>query len=168
MDTGMENSIAIDAQAAIELQQKYAQEREKRIRTDGLAQYVKLSTIDKLTHFKEDPWLDPQALEFEPPALEDGSRCKFLSIGAGYGGLTFAVKLIQAGISVLDIRMVDTAGGFGGTWYWDRYPGLMCDVESYIYMPLLEEIDYAHGKICAWTRVESICEQNCGEIPVGG
>ena len=47
--------------------------------------------------------------------------------------------------------MVDTVGGFGGTWYWNRYPGLMCDVESYIYMPLLEEMDYmpteryAHG-----------------------
>ena len=38
--------------------------------------------------------------------------------------------------------MIDQAGGFGGTWYWNRYPGVMCDVESYCYMPMLEEMGY--------------------------
>lgn len=50
------------------------------------------------------------------------------------------MRLLQAGIK--DFVLVDTAGGFGGTWYWNRYPGFMCDVESYIYMPLLEKMDY--------------------------
>ena len=38
--------------------------------------------------------------------------------------------------------LIDKAGGIGGTWYWNRYPGVMCDVESYIYMPMLEEMNY--------------------------
>jgi cation diffusion facilitator CzcD-associated flavoprotein CzcO len=50
--------------------------------------------------------------------------------------------MIQAGINADDIRIVDSAGGFGGTWYWNRYLGLMCDITSYIYMPLLEEMGY--------------------------
>jgi cyclohexanone monooxygenase len=37
---------------------------------------------------------------------------------------------------------VEKGGDFGGTWYWNRYPGAACDVESYIYLPLLEEIGY--------------------------
>jgi cation diffusion facilitator CzcD-associated flavoprotein CzcO len=43
---------------------------------------------------------------------------------------------------VADIRVIEKGGDFGGTWYWNRYPGAMCDVESYIYLPLLEEIGY--------------------------
>ena len=50
------------------------------------------------------------------------------------------MQLRQAGIE--RIRIVDQAGGMGGTWYWNRYPGVMCDVESYIYLPMLEELDY--------------------------
>lgn len=123
-------------------QQKYVDECNKRLRPEGLSQYVDLSTVDKFKHYQEDPWIDPNAPEVGIPALEDGSRCKYLIIGAGFGGLLFAVRLLQAGIAIADIRIVDSAGGFGGTWYWNRYPGLMCDVESYIYMPLLEEMDY--------------------------
>lgn len=49
-------------------------------------------------------------------------------------------------------EVVIIGGGFGGTWYWNRYPGVQCDVESYVYMPLLEELGtiptekYAHGR----------------------
>ena len=45
-------------------------------------------------------------------------------------------------VGIERIRIIDQAGGIGGTWYWNRYPGVMCDVESYIYMPMLEELDY--------------------------
>jgi cation diffusion facilitator CzcD-associated flavoprotein CzcO len=66
-----------------------------------------------------------------------------LILGAGFGGLLFAVRLIQTGaFTADDLLLVDKAGGFGGTWYWNRYPGLRCDVESYIYLPLLEETGY--------------------------
>ena len=63
-------------------------------------------------------------------------------LGAGFGGLQSAVRLIEAGVDVKHVRIVDQAGGFGGTWYWNRFPGLMCDGESYIYLPLLEETGY--------------------------
>ena len=59
-------------------------------------------------------------------------------VGGGLAGVITGVKLREAGIE--RIRFIDKAGGFGGTWYWNRYPGLMCDVESYIYMPMLEEM----------------------------
>ncbi|KAH0534210.1 hypothetical protein FGG08_007198 [Glutinoglossum americanum] len=132
---------ALAAAFAVQVQQKYAQEREKRLRADGNEQYIDLSYSDKFKHFRDDPWVDPDA----PPAganVPSGSRYKVLILGAGFGGLLSAVRLIEAGIDVNDIRLVDTAGGFGGTWYWNRFPGLMCDVESYIYMPLLEETGY--------------------------
>ena len=61
-------------------------------------------------------------------------------IGGGFGGLLAGARLREAGIE--DIRLIEKGGEFGGTWYWNRYPGAMCDVESYIYLPLLEELGY--------------------------
>jgi cation diffusion facilitator CzcD-associated flavoprotein CzcO len=61
-------------------------------------------------------------------------------IGGGFGGLLAGARMREAGFS--DIRMIEKAGDFGGTWYWNRYPGAMCDVESYCYFPLLEELNY--------------------------
>ena len=61
-------------------------------------------------------------------------------VGAGIAGLMVGAELRKVGIE--RIRLIDEAGGVGGTWYWNRYPGVMCDVESYIYMPLLEERGY--------------------------
>ena len=59
-------------------------------------------------------------------------------IGGGFSGLLAAARLREKGMD--DIRVVEKGGDFGGTWYWNRYPGLACDVESYIYLPMLEEI----------------------------
>ena len=61
-------------------------------------------------------------------------------IGGGFGGLLMGGRLREAGFD--DIRVIEKAGDFGGTWYWNRYPGAMCDVESYCYLPLLEELNY--------------------------
>jgi cation diffusion facilitator CzcD-associated flavoprotein CzcO len=61
-------------------------------------------------------------------------------VGAGIAGVTAGAHLRKAGIQ--RIRLVDKAGGIGGTWYWNQYPGVMCDVESYIYLPMLEELGY--------------------------
>ena len=99
-----------------QIQQKYSEEAAKRRRDDGLSQYVDLSRSDKFRHYQDDPWLDASAPEVGLPALTEGDACKYLILGAGFGGLVFAVRLIQAGISVDDIRLVDSAGGFGGTW----------------------------------------------------
>lgn len=133
------------------VQQKYIEERDKRRRPEGPTQFVRLSESERFKHLDDDPWVDHAALNAQEPILRNGDDVKFLVLGAGFGGLLFAVRLVQAGFSASDIRLVDDAGGFGGTWYWNRYPGLMCDTESYIYMPLLEETGYmprhkyAHG-----------------------
>ncbi len=78
----------------------------------------------------------------EPPipreALTD--ECEVLVLGAGFGGLLLWQKLSQAGFK--DVRFCEKGGDVGGTWYWNRYPGIACDVESYSYLPLLEETGY--------------------------
>jgi cyclohexanone monooxygenase len=123
-------SIQIDVDA---LNAKYEEERRKRLRSDANAQYQELAGA--FEHFAEDPWAAPG---FErDPIVED---TEVLIIGAGFNGLLAACRLRDAGVE--DLRVVDTASDFGGTWYWNRYPGAACDVESYIYMPLLEETGY--------------------------
>ncbi|KAK3326138.1 pyridine nucleotide-disulfide oxidoreductase-like protein [Apodospora peruviana] len=131
-------------------QQKYAQEASKRLRPEGASQFVQLKNADssRIRSLEADPWADHAALNAKPAAVKDGATYKFVIAGAGYGGLLFAVRLIQAGLASgpEDIRLIDAAGGFGGTWWWNRYPGLHCDVESYTYMPLLEETGYVPKK----------------------
>ena len=67
-------------------------------------------------------------------------ECEILVIGAGFAGLLLWYKLRQAGFD--DVRFCEKGGDVGGTWYWNRYPGIACDVESYSYFPLLEEMEY--------------------------
>ncbi|KAH4133405.1 hypothetical protein HBH98_008350 [Parastagonospora nodorum] len=123
-------------------QARYEKERNKRLRADGSAQFIALHESKELSHLNDDIWADHAALNASEPAITDGGKYEVVILGAGYGGLIFAARLIQAGVAAEDIRLIDVAGGFGGTWYWNRYPGLMCDVESYMYMPLLEETGY--------------------------
>ncbi|GKT66939.1 flavin-binding monooxygenase-like family protein [Colletotrichum tofieldiae] len=139
------------------IRRKYDEERDKRYHPEGLQQYVvDLAASHKFSRFQADPWVWPKSSSQTPngdcvsPAatiaksntLKDKDSCVFLIVGAGYGGILFAANLIKAGVDPNDIRLVDIAMGFGGTWYWNRYPGLQCDVESYIYMPLLEDTGY--------------------------
>lgn len=111
-----------------------------RIRIETTAEDTGPGIKERLENFARDPWikLEPSTASKQDP-LTTSNLAKILIIGAGYGGLLFAVRLIQSGILLEDILLVDAASGFGGTWYWNRYPGLRCDIESYIYMPLLEE-----------------------------
>jgi len=67
-------------------------------------------------------------------------ECEILVVGAGFAGLLLWYKLRQAGFA--DVRFCEKGGDVGGTWYWNRYPGIACDVESYSYFPLLEEMEY--------------------------
>ncbi|KFA73431.1 hypothetical protein S40288_04217 [Stachybotrys chartarum IBT 40288] len=123
---------------------KYGEEKAKRLRSDGLDQYVELeeATSSRLSSIGQDPWVDHEALNSQPSNIKDGDDIKVLVLGAGFGGILHAVHLTELGLDPNDIRVVDTAGGWGGTWYWNRYPGLMCDVESAMYLPLLEETGY--------------------------
>ncbi len=109
---------------------KYQAERERRLRPDGTAQYRDFTGI--FEDFDRDPYADP---DFTRAPIE--TETEVAIIGAGIGGLMAAAKLAQQGVT--DVRIIDKAGDFGGTWYWNRYPGAACDTESYIYMPMLEE-----------------------------
>src|SRR5215831_8994075 len=71
-------------------------------------------------------------------ALTD--ECDIVVVGAGFAGLLLWYKLREAGF--VDVRFCEKGGDVGGTWYWNRYPGIACDVESYSYFPLLEEMGY--------------------------
>jgi len=115
------------------LRQKYAEERARRVRPDGIAQYVE--TTGPFARFAEDPWVDRK---FTRAPLTD--QVDVAIIGAGFGGLLTGVRLRQLGVD--SVRLIDRAADVGGTWYWNRYPGIACDVESYVYMPLLEELGY--------------------------
>jgi cyclohexanone monooxygenase len=115
------------------LREKYRQERDKRIRPEGESQYPEVS--GRFAHFIDDPYVAPG---FTRAPLTD--EVEVVIIGAGFSGLLAAARLREAGVA--GIRIVDAGGDFGGTWYWNRYPGAQCDIESYCYLPLLEELGY--------------------------
>jgi cyclohexanone monooxygenase len=115
------------------LKAKYLAERNKRLREDGNDQYVEIK--DGYAHYLEDPYVEPG---FGRAPLTD--EVEVVVVGGGFGGLLAGARLREAGIQ--DIRIIEQGGDFGGTWYWNRYPGAACDIESYIYLPLLEEIGY--------------------------
>ena len=115
------------------LRAKYREERDKRLRDDGNEQYVQVS--GKFAHFVGDPYVEPG---FAREPLTD--EVEVVIIGGGFGGLLAGARLREAGVE--DLRIIEKGGDFGGTWYWNRYPGAQCDIESYIYLPLLEELGY--------------------------
>ncbi|OAL36465.1 hypothetical protein AYO20_04361 [Fonsecaea nubica] len=115
------------------LKSKYLTERDKRLDNGGFNQYRPVE--GSLLGYVEDPYVEP-GFTRDPVDLD----CDVVIIGGGYGGQLVAVRLIEQGIN--NFRIIEKGGDFGGTWYWNRYPGAQCDVESYIYMPLLEETNY--------------------------
>jgi cation diffusion facilitator CzcD-associated flavoprotein CzcO len=110
---------------------KYQAERARRMVVDR-TETVDLSHDERFANYLSDPFT-----VYVPrhPVVDD---VDVVIIGAGLSGVIQGAELRKAGIE--RIRFIDKAGGVGGTWYWNRYPGLMCDVESYIYMPMLEEM----------------------------
>ncbi|MDA0372111.1 MAG: NAD(P)/FAD-dependent oxidoreductase, partial [Actinobacteria bacterium] len=114
------------------LREKYLAERDKRLRTDGNEQYVEIE--GRFSHYLDDPYVEQVG---RGPLFDE---VDVVVVGGGFGGLLAGARLREAGID--DIRVIEKGGDFGGTWYWNRYPGAACDVESYIYLPLLEEIGY--------------------------
>ena len=128
--TALVGEIDFDPDA---LKTKYLFERDKRVRPDGNSQYVEVKA--EFSRYVEDPYVEPGFTR--APVFDE---VEFAIIGGGFGGLLMGARLREAGFE--SIRVVETAGDFGGTWYWNRYPGAMCDVESYCYLPLLEELGY--------------------------
>jgi hypothetical protein len=114
---------------AIDVKAKYEEERQKRQQTSkGMAQF--LDRAQSSTYLlTADPWI-PDGTPVHRP-VPDGGRVKIIIFGAGFAGLLAAIKCLESGAAKApeDLLIVDPAGGFGGTWYWNRYPGLMCDVE---------------------------------------
>lgn len=130
----MTDQIDAAARATLDsFQAKYEGERQKRLRADGVKQYKAFEGMFEA--FDRDPYADP---DFTRDAVIEETDVAI--IGGGISGLLTAVNLKKQGIT--NFRVIDRAGDFGGTWYWSRYPGAACDVESYIYMPLLEETGY--------------------------
>ena len=111
-----------------DLRERYRRERDKRLRADGNDQYIEVA--GRYAHYLDDPY------EERPERAPLHDEVTVAVIGGGLAGLISGARLRQAGID--DIRIIEKGGGFGGTWYWNRYPGAQCDVESYIYVPLLE------------------------------
>ncbi|MDH3705496.1 MAG: NAD(P)-binding protein, partial [Acidimicrobiia bacterium] len=109
MDPDDDASIPLD-----EARERYRIEREKRLRTDGNAQYKEFT--GDLAEFDRDPYVEPG---FTRDAIAEDIGA--VIVGAGFAGMLCAINLTRHGIR--DFRMVEKAGDFGGTWYWNRYPG---------------------------------------------
>ena len=123
-------SLPFDPEA---LGKKYQEERDKRLRADGNEQYQEVS--GEFAYFVEDPYIDSK-IERGPVTDE----VEVVIIGGGFGGMLAAARLHDAGIT--DFLLLEKGGDFGGTWYWNRYPGASCDIEAYVYFPLLEKTGF--------------------------
>jgi cation diffusion facilitator CzcD-associated flavoprotein CzcO len=111
------------------LRRRYREERDKRIRPEGNEQYIEPG--GRYAHLLDDPYT---------PRVERAPRHEDVTvaiIGAGFAGLCTGAKLVEAGVD--DLLLIDGAGDVGGVWYWNRYPGAMCDTAAMIYLPMLEE-----------------------------
>jgi cyclohexanone monooxygenase len=123
--------LGIDLEA---VRTKYREERERRMREDGADQYIELSG-GFAKYAEADPFVEDVAAR--TPITEETTVAV---IGGGFSGLLASARLTEAGVT--NFRVIEAGSDFGGTWYWNRYPGAQCDIESYCYLPLLEELDY--------------------------
>ncbi|BEJ16582.1 hypothetical protein CspHIS471_0511870 [Cutaneotrichosporon sp. HIS471] len=137
-DPQHKNNMTIDIDAAA-LRAKYAEERDKRL----------AAPVGRNSKPLEKPGenIDPHMPVIPREPVTD--HVEFCYIGAGFSGLLTAARVKEAGIK--SVRIIDKAGGPGGVWYWNRYPGAMCDTAAMVYLPLLEETGhmpthkYVHG-----------------------
>ncbi len=134
----MSSTNAIDIE---QIKERYREERDKRLRADGNNQYIRIE--GQLSHYLEDPYTPVT------PREPKTDHVTFTFIGGGFAGLVTGARLKECGVN--DVRIIEKGGDFGGTWYWNRYPGAQCDTASFVYMPLLEETGhmptekYAHA-----------------------
>ena len=123
---------------------RYAEERLRCLHPKGNARYADVETETKsYKSIDDEDFLACEEFKHDTENAPEIDHQRIIIVGAGFGGLLNAVRLLQTGdFEPKHILFVDAASGFGGTWCWNEYPGLMCDIESYIYMPLLEETGY--------------------------
>jgi len=131
---GGEDDLTVESPTADQidieaLREKYRVERDKRL---GGSRRELPELVGPLAHYADDPHTPAQPRE----AIRD--VVDVVVVGAGLGGLCIGASLRDVGVE--RIRMIDAAGDVGGVWYWNRYPGARCDVDSLIYLPLLEEV----------------------------
>jgi cyclohexanone monooxygenase len=124
--------IDIDVEA---LRRKYAEERAKRLQTQESNREPEPNLTGKFANFDRDVYADPN---FTRAAIKE--ETDVVIIGGGIAGLLAGARLYEKGIK--KIRIIEKGADFGGTWYWNRYPGAACDVESYSYLPMLEETGF--------------------------
>jgi cation diffusion facilitator CzcD-associated flavoprotein CzcO len=144
--------VSFDAES---VHAKYLAERDKRL-FPGRADIRDLRADEVFSTYRDDPFtpMAPRAPVNDDPDV--------VIVGGGIAGILAGVQLRKAGVE--RIRIVDQAGGIGGTWYWNQYPGVMCDIESYIYMPMLEDLDYVPSRRYAWgeeirTHLEAVARR---------
>jgi cyclohexanone monooxygenase len=130
MESQEATNLSFDPDA---LRQKYREERDKRLRADGNEQYIEIT--GDYSDYNDDPYIETIS---ERAAYTD--HTEIIVIGGGFGGLLTGARLKEAGFN--DLRLIEKGSDFGGTWYWNRYPGAACDTEAYIYLPLCEELGY--------------------------
>ncbi|MFK0117949.1 flavin-containing monooxygenase [Streptomyces sp. NPDC090994] len=129
----MEQSPALSGEALAALRERYRLERERRVRPDGVRQY--LGADAEFGYYAADPYAGEPA-EREP--VRD--RVDVAVVGGGFGGILAGARLRQKGVR--RVRVIEKGGDFGGTWYWNRYPGIHCDIEAHVYLPMLDETGY--------------------------
>lgn len=141
-----ENDAAIAA-----ARERYAAERAKRLRDDGNDQYHELAGLYE--RFDTDPYVEPGFTR--EPIIEEKTA---VIVGGGFAGMMTAINLTKRGVR--DFYLIEKGGDFGGTWYWNRYPGCMCDVESYTYLPMLEETGFMPTeKYASAAEIFGYCQQ---------
>jgi cation diffusion facilitator CzcD-associated flavoprotein CzcO len=128
--SSLPQTFAFDPEA---VREKYRGERDKRLRPEGNRQFPEIA--GDRSRYLDDPQSDPTFVR-DPIADE----VDVVIIGGGLGGLLAGANLRANGVK--RIRVIEKGSDFGGVWYWNRYPGAQCDIESYIYLPLLEELGY--------------------------
>jgi cation diffusion facilitator CzcD-associated flavoprotein CzcO len=125
----MNTTNAVEPPDRTALRARYRAERDKRLRSDGSDQYIE--PTGRFAHFREDTFTE--RVERDPVTDE----VTVAIIGGGFAGLTTGARLAEAGVT--DVRLIEGGGDVGGAWYWNRYPGAMCDTAAMVYLPLLEE-----------------------------
>jgi cyclohexanone monooxygenase len=133
------------------LREKYRRERDKRLRPEGGDQYVQAA--DGFGAFAE---VDPRAPNIVRDSVSE--EIDVAVVGGGFSGLMSGARLRENGVD--SFRIIDSAGDFGGVWYWNDYPGIQCDNESYCYFPLLEELNYVpKARFSEGSEIQQHCQR---------
>ena len=122
-----------------EIKERFAAERDLRLsfRPPGTDQWIEAE--GDFGDYETDPYAD-EGLDRDP--IED--TVEVLLIGGGFSALLTSARLREVGVE--SIRIVERGADVGGTWYWNRYPGVACDVVAYDYLPLLDETGYVPSR----------------------